>query len=119
MPLWDTRLLEQELVCECWSIPHIRRDSTLIIVTSKIILVPEWVGKICLLLGDDLSRTELGNCTKITGRTYNTFLTGIDNVSRITGANTLDIASIGIDGSLVSSNVTQLQDAFDRCASLS
>lgn len=50
----------------------------------------------------------------MTSRAYATFLTGINGVSSITGANTLDIASIGIDLALLTTNQTLLQDAFNR-----
>ncbi|KAA1468236.1 polysaccharide lyase family 8 protein [Dentipellis sp. KUC8613] len=81
---------------------------------SNIILIPAFVGETCLLLNDTLSTTELGNCTHMTSRAYNTFLTGINGVSAITGANTLDIASIGIDLGLLTVNQTLLDDAFGR-----
>jgi hypothetical protein len=81
---------------------------------SNIILIPGFIGEICLLLDDDLTATERGNCTKFTQRSYNTFATGIEGVSSITGSNTLDIASIAIDGALLSSNLSQLQDAYNR-----
>ncbi|KAG6850522.1 hypothetical protein H0H93_012523 [Arthromyces matolae] len=48
------------------------------------------------------------------GRSYNTFQTGINGVSAITGANTLDISSIGIDLGLSTSNSTLVGDAYDR-----
>ena len=43
--------------------------------------------KVCLLMNTTLSSTELGNCTKFGSRAYNTFLTGINGVSSITGSN--------------------------------
>lgn len=50
----------------------------------------------------------------MTLRAYNTFGTGINGVSAITGANTLDIASVGIDLGLLISNTSLLADAYGR-----
>lgn len=66
------------------------------------------------MLGDSLTASELASCQRITGRAYNTFQTGINGVSAITGANTLDIASIGIDQGLLIRNQTLTADAYAR-----
>ncbi|KAG6842628.1 hypothetical protein C0991_000155 [Blastosporella zonata] len=50
----------------------------------------------------------------MTGRAYATFQTGINGVSAITGANTLDIASIGIDLGLSTLNATLVSDAYAK-----
>lgn len=50
----------------------------------------------------------------MTGRAYNTFITGINGVSAITGSNTLDIASVGIDLGLLQGNSTLVSDAYNR-----
>lgn len=50
----------------------------------------------------------------MTKRAFNTFSTGINGVSSITGANTLDIASIGVDLSLFTGNATLLSQAFTK-----
>ncbi|KAF9056198.1 polysaccharide lyase family 8 protein [Panaeolus papilionaceus] len=81
---------------------------------SNIILIPGWVGQVCLLLADTLSVDEAAACQRITARAYNTFNTGIVGVSAITGANTLDIASIGIDLGIFIRNLTLLNEAFGR-----
>ncbi|KAH0590691.1 hypothetical protein H2248_000821 [Termitomyces sp. 'cryptogamus'] len=81
---------------------------------SNVILIPTWVGQVCLLLGDSLTASEQSSCMLMTGRAYNTFQTGISGVSAITGANTLDIASIGIDLGLSTSNATLVSDAYTR-----
>ena len=81
-------------------------------IRIQVIGVPTFVGEVCLLLGGSLSASELGNCTKMTGRSYATFTTGINGVSSITGANLQDIASIGIDEGLLTLNVTLVADAF-------
>ncbi|KAG6879278.1 hypothetical protein C0992_003882 [Termitomyces sp. T32_za158] len=81
---------------------------------SNIILIPTWVGQVCLLLENSLTASEQSSCALMTGRAYNTFQTGINGVSAITGANTLDIASIGIDLGLSTSNISLVSDAYAR-----
>ncbi|KAF7339439.1 Polysaccharide lyase family 8 protein [Mycena sanguinolenta] len=80
----------------------------------NIIGTPELVSMTCLLLNDTLSATELGNCTKITGRAYNTFIVPANQVGVLTGANALDVAKIGIDLALLTTNVSLLTDAYSR-----
>ena len=48
----------------------------------------------------------------MTGRSYGAFQRS--QATYLTGANILDVAKIGIDGALLSINVTQLTDAFRR-----
>ncbi|KAJ8522567.1 hypothetical protein ONZ45_g913 [Pleurotus djamor] len=81
---------------------------------SNVILIPGWVGQVCLLLGNSLSASETTGCTRMTNRAFNTFTTGINGVSAITGANALDIASIGIDLALFTNNAALLSDALNR-----
>ncbi|KAH9849787.1 polysaccharide lyase family 8 protein [Lenzites betulinus] len=81
---------------------------------SNVIGVPTFVGEVCLLLGSSLTASELASCQKITGRSFATFDTGINGVSAITGANALDIASIGVDGGLLAQNATLVTAAFGR-----
>ncbi|KAG6857590.1 hypothetical protein H0H87_000189 [Tephrocybe sp. NHM501043] len=50
----------------------------------------------------------------MTARSYNTFDTDIPGVGFLTGANTLDVASIGIDLALLTVNATILADAYRR-----
>ncbi|KAJ7266529.1 polysaccharide lyase family 8 protein [Mycena rebaudengoi] len=79
---------------------------------SNVILIPAWVGQVCLSLGDSLSASERAGCTRITSRAYNTLKTGINGVSSITGANLLDIASIGIDLGLLQGDVATVSAAY-------
>lgn len=81
---------------------------------ENIILIPTWVAQVCLLLGPSLSASELANCSLTTQRSFNTFSTGIVGVSNITGANTLGIASVGIDLGLFTSNASLVSNAYDR-----
>lgn len=81
----------------------------------QIILIPGWVGKVCLLLGDSLAEDESAGCQRMTSRTYGTFLTGINGLGGgITGANLMDIASIGIDLGLSTANASIISDAYNR-----
>ncbi|KAF7311916.1 Polysaccharide lyase family 8 protein [Mycena indigotica] len=79
---------------------------------SNVILIPQWVGQVCLSLNTPpssstgLSAAELAGCTRMTSRAFNTLQTGVVGVSAITGANLLDIASIGIDFGLFSANAS-------------
>ncbi len=52
----------------------------------------------------------------MSGRAYATFSRPINGVQGgvLTGANTLDVASIGIDLALLTTNTSLLQDAYDR-----
>ncbi|KAF8216148.1 polysaccharide lyase family 8 protein [Mycena galopus ATCC 62051] len=81
---------------------------------SNIIGTPELVSVSCLLLNDTLLPYELGNCTKMTARAYNTFIVPANQVGVLTGANALDVAKIGIDLALLTVNVSLLTDAYSR-----
>ncbi|CCO29184.1 hypothetical protein BN14_03188 [Rhizoctonia solani AG-1 IB] len=84
---------------------------------SNVILVPRTAGSVCLLLRDELTPTELGNCTQTTARSYTVFYRD-PQPSYTAGANTLEIASIGISAGLLENNrtgnTTRLWDAFHR-----
>ncbi|KAJ7692116.1 polysaccharide lyase family 8 protein [Mycena rosella] len=79
---------------------------------SNIILIPAWVGQVCLSLGSSLSAEELAGCTRMTSRAFNTLQTGINGVAAITGANLLDIASIGIDQGLYLGNASTVAAGY-------
>ncbi|KAG1783909.1 polysaccharide lyase family 8 protein [Suillus placidus] len=81
---------------------------------SNVILIPELVSQSCLLLNDTLTLTQLGNCTHITLRAYGTFDHYVNGIGYITGANTLDVAKIGIDQGLLVVNVSLITEAFMR-----
>jgi len=66
------------------------------------------------MLNDTLVQTQLSNCTHMTGRAYGTFGHSINGVGFLTGANTLDVAKIGIDQALLTNNVSMLTDAYGR-----
>ncbi|KAF9229321.1 polysaccharide lyase family 8 protein [Gyrodon lividus] len=81
---------------------------------SNIILIPELVSETCLLVNDTLSVTQAGNCSHITLRAYGTFDHYVNGLGYLTGANTLDVAKIGIDQGLRVTNVSMIFDAYQR-----
>lgn len=81
---------------------------------SNIILIPGLAGQTCLMLNDTLTATQLSNCARMTGRSYGTFDHYINGIGYLTGANTLDVAKMGIDSSLLNLNVSMLTDAYRR-----
>ncbi|KAG5720111.1 Chondroitinase-AC [Termitomyces sp. T112] len=81
---------------------------------SNIILIPDLVGQSCVLLNGTLTPAEVVSCASTLVRSYDTFDTNIPGVGFLTGANTLDVASIGIDFSLLTVNLTVLTDAYRR-----
>lgn len=79
---------------------------------SNVIGVPMRVAETCLLLGkENLDEARLSNCTHMTRRAYGTFQSGFD---ALTGANTLDVARIGIDLALLTDDPSLLADAYNR-----
>lgn len=84
---------------------------------SNVVVVPERVGKTCLLLRDELTSTEYGNCTFITARAYTPFFRN-PQPGYVSGANIIDMAAIGISAGLLENNRTgnasRVMDAFKR-----
>lgn len=72
------------------------------------------MGRSCVLLNETLSPAQFLSCNRITGRAYGTFDRNINGVGFLTGANTLDVAAVGIDLALVTANTTLLTDAYRR-----
>ncbi|KAI0361657.1 galactose mutarotase-like protein [Trametes cingulata] len=82
---------------------------------SNIIGIPELVGEGCLLMGvGSLTDTQISNCTHITTRAFGTFGHNVNGLGFATGANTLDIAKIGIDSGLLINNASILTDGYGR-----
>ncbi|KAF5384577.1 hypothetical protein D9757_007500 [Collybiopsis confluens] len=85
---------------------------------SNIIGVPALVGPTCLLMNGSLTVLQLGNCTRMTARGFGAFdlpsINGLAPNGIIAGANTLDIAKVGIDSGLLSPNASMVADAYDR-----
>lgn len=108
----DPRLLERKLVLQREFFCKYAFSSNLNL--HQVIGIPSLVGEACLLLGSSLQPSELSSCNTFTGRSFNTFNTGINGVSSITGANALDIASIGLDGGLLTQDADLVTAAFGR-----
>ncbi|KAI0669928.1 chondroitin AC/alginate lyase [Trametes maxima] len=82
---------------------------------SNIIGIPELVGEACLLVGADaLVDSQVNNCTHITTRAFGTFGQHVNGLGTLTGANTLDVAKIGIDSGLLINNASILTDGYAR-----
>ena len=64
-----------------------------------------------MLFNSSLNTTQVNSCTSISARAYGTFYQG---KSFLTGANILDVAEIGVDLALLSSNETLITEAYGR-----
>lgn len=73
--------------------------------------MPNLVGQACLLFNTSLTPTQFDGCNTISARSYDTFYEG---KSFLTGANILDVAKIGIDLALLTSNTTLITEAYGR-----
>lgn len=80
----------------------------------QIILIPKLVAQSCLLLSASLSAKQASICTRFSLRAYGSFYRSVVGLGRLTGANLLDVASIGVDEGIRSKNLTLLQDAYQR-----
>ncbi|KAF8750363.1 Polysaccharide lyase family 8, N terminal alpha-helical domain [Rhizoctonia solani] len=84
---------------------------------SNVILIPTRVSKVCILLRQELSDTELAKCTTMAARAYAPFYRD-PKPGYLSGANVMDIAVIGIMAALLendrSGNATRIADAYGR-----
>lgn len=64
-----------------------------------------------MLFNSSLNSTQTNSCTSILARAYDTFYEG---KSFLTGANILDVASIGVNLALLTSNSTLITEAYGR-----
>ncbi|EJF60682.1 polysaccharide lyase family 8 protein [Dichomitus squalens LYAD-421 SS1] len=82
---------------------------------SNIIGIPELVGESCNLLGAaNMTPTQLSNCSNILDRAFGTFGRSVNGLGFLTGANTLDVAKIGIDSGLLTNNATLVTAGYLR-----
>ncbi|KAG9128576.1 hypothetical protein FRC07_000009 [Ceratobasidium sp. 392] len=92
-------------------------DEAKLISSSNVILIPRSVGQVCLLLRDELTPTEYGNCTLITSRAYTPFFRD-PPPGYVSGANIIDMASVGVSAGLLENNrkgnTTRVMDAYQR-----
>lgn len=72
------------------------------------------MGQVCNLIRGELSLSQLNGCNHILARTYGTFDRSIQGVGNLTGANTLDVASISLDYGLLNDNTSVVADAYRR-----
>jgi hypothetical protein len=66
------------------------------------------------MLNDTLADTQLGNCSKISNRSYGSFDHSVHGLGALTGANALDVAKIGIDLGLLTTDVPLITGAYQR-----
>ena len=79
---------------------------------SQVILIPSLVSRSCLLFNSSLTAHLSDKCQSIPARAYGTFYQG--HKGYLSGANILDVATIGIDLSLLTSNTSLITDAYAR-----
>ena len=73
------------------------------------------MGRVCNLVREELSESQFDSCNRMLARTYGSFdrfIEGLDGY--LTGANTLDVASIALDYGLLNDNATVVADAYRR-----
>ena len=61
-----------------------------------------------------LTSTQLSNCTNILDRAFGTFGRFVNGLGYLTGANTLDVAKIGIDSGLLTGNATLVASGYQH-----
>lgn len=85
--------------------------------------MPRFIGQACLLLlqpassdpGAPLTPTQYSNCTHFTTRAFATFnYTTINGLGLLTGANALDVASIGVSQGLLTGDADIVSRAYAR-----
>ncbi|KAI8971789.1 galactose mutarotase-like domain-containing protein [Mycotypha africana] len=80
---------------------------------AQAIAVPTYAGDTCLLLKDKLTSEQKAICATMQSRAFQAIPTGLRPVKVITGANLLDMASVGITLGLFESNKTTVQRALE------
>lgn len=74
---------------------------------AQVIAVPRSVGDICLILRSDLTTSQRDKCTEILVRSF-------AKVDTMTGANLLDVSSIGISLGLLNDDAITLKTALEK-----
>ncbi|CEG80794.1 hypothetical protein RMATCC62417_15079 [Rhizopus microsporus] len=77
---------------------------------DQVILTPRFIGSISLVIKDELSPEQLGICNRIISRA---FKRATMTKSPLTGANLLDVSSIGISLGLLNNDANTLLKALD------
>lgn len=81
---------------------------------NQAIAVPQYVGHICLLIQDKLTSAQKAKCAEIQNRSYVTIDEGLRPVSSFTGANLLDVATVGISLGLLNDDPALVKDALEH-----
>lgn len=81
---------------------------------SNIIGTPKLVSSACLIINDTLTQTQISNCTNFAGRSFASFDRSINGIGELTGANTLDVATIGLNLALLTRDVGVATEAYER-----
>lgn len=66
------------------------------------------------MLNSSLTATQAASCTRVNLRAYGALYRSINGVGTLTGANLLDVASVGVDQGILTKNVSLLADAYQR-----
>ena len=72
------------------------------------------MGEVCNLVSGELSESQFNSCNRMLARTYGTFDRFVGGVGFLTGANTLDVASISLDYGLLNDNASIVADSYRR-----
>lgn len=78
------------------------------------ILMPKLISNACLLLKQNLTDTQLGNCTQVIQRVYNRIDTFVIGIGPMTGANMLDSSTSILNLGLLTDNTTIATDALSH-----
>ncbi|KAG2201019.1 hypothetical protein INT47_006563 [Mucor saturninus] len=79
---------------------------------GQMILMPKLISNACLLLKQNLTDTQLGNCTLVSQRVYDRIDTFVLGIGPMTGANMLDASTSIINLGLLTDNATMTTDAL-------
>ncbi|GAA5809430.1 hypothetical protein MFLAVUS_002838 [Mucor flavus] len=80
---------------------------------AQVISVPGTVGDICLLLKSKLNIDQLASCSRIQARAFAKVTRNLRTISVLTGANLLEVSSIGINLALLNEDSAMLKVALD------
>lgn len=80
---------------------------------AQVIAVPGTVGDICLLLKSELNFDQLSSCNRIQARAFAKVTSNLRTINVVTGANLLEVASIGINLALLNEDSGMLKVALD------
>ncbi|KAI8081019.1 chondroitin AC/alginate lyase [Thamnidium elegans] len=81
---------------------------------GQMILMPKLISNACLLLKQNLTQSQLSNCTHVVERVYSRIDTVILGIGPMTGANMLDSSTSILNLALLTDNVTLASDALNR-----